>query len=92
MSNVPLVLCVDFLKLWENDLLVANFIKSLKVPQKVWMEQTDKSKIHYEGTNSDQLCEEMTETIDYMFKSKVLEFHFAPFPIDTLVAALVIRI
>ena len=30
------------------------------------MEQTDESKIHYEGINSDQLCEEITETVDFM--------------------------
>ena len=56
------------------------------------MEQTDESKIHYEGINSDQLCEEITETIDFMFKTKVHEFRFAPFPTDTLVAVLVIII
>ena len=41
---------------------------------------------------SDQLCEEITETIDFMFKTKVHEFHFAPFLIDALVAILVNRI
>ena len=48
------------------------------------MEQTDESKIHYEGINSDQLGEEITEIIDFMFKTKVHEFHFASFPIDTI--------